>query len=196
MRSTAASARRGALSLSSRLVMRPFSAGSNRPGAQPAPDGGGAGDTVAIGQRPGQVVHVAPGARQPVPGDHHGGIGCAPFGVMDFIAGASGVTGRAKHGGWPGEAKGRCGTARRPRLPDGCPQSGMAMAPAVMAMALPVTGVAASGGTLAAVMAGAAPGVPPRGTVRTTWLAGSALPVVRCSYTASSAWFRYTCSGT
>ena len=51
------------------------------------------------------------------------------------------------------------------------------MAPAVMAMALAAAGVVASGGTLAAVMAGALPGVPPRGTVRTTWLAGNALPL-------------------
>ena len=45
-------------------------------------------------------------------------------------------------------------------------------------------------GTLAAVMAGAAPPVPPRTTVRTTWLAGNALPDFRLSYTASSARLR------
>src|SRR6476620_8118566 len=75
-------------------------------------------------------------------------------------------------------------------------QSGTAMAPAVMAITLAAVGVAAGGGTLAALMAGALPGVPPRGTVRTTWLGGRALPLARWSYTASSAWFRYACSGT
>ena len=57
-------------------------------------------------------------------------------------------------------------------------------------------GLALSDVNLALVMAGAWPAVPPRGTVRTTWLAGSGLPFFRCSYTASSARFRYTCSGT
>ena len=40
-------------------------------------------------------------------------------------------------------------------------------------------GVAENAGTLAAVIAGAAPGVPPRTVVRTTWLGGSAVPLFR-----------------
>ena len=48
-------------------------------------------------------------------------------------------------------------------------------------------GAAAIGGTLAAVIAGAAPGVPPRGTVRTTCDGGSGTLCVRCAYIASIA---------
>lgn len=49
-------------------------------------------------------------------------------------------------------------------------------------------GDATNGGTWAAVMAGAAPGVPPRGVVRTTWLAGSGAPFFRCAHIAFMAW--------
>ncbi len=40
-------------------------------------------------------------------------------------------------------------------------------------------GVALGAGTLAAVIAGAAPGAPPRGVARTTWLGGNAMPILR-----------------
>ena len=40
------------------------------------------------------------------------------------------------------------------------------------------------------VMAAAAPAVPPRGVVRTTWLAGSALPLFRCAHITSMAWLK------
>ena len=60
----------------------------------------------------------------------------------------------------------------------------------------PAAGAATKGGTLAAVMAGAAPGTPPRGVVRTTWLGGSALPDFKWAYIASIAWLKYGCSGT
>lgn len=52
------------------------------------------------------------------------------------------------------------------------------------------TGTATNGGTLAAVMAGAAPATPPRGVVRTTWLAGKAAPDFRWAYIASIAWLK------
>ena len=51
-------------------------------------------------------------------------------------------------------------------------------------------GVAASGGTLAVVIAGAAPGLPPRGVARTTWLAGSGVPDFRCAYIAFIDWLK------
>ena len=51
----------------------------------------------------------------------------------------------------------------------------MRISPSLTSMVLAVLGRATKGGTWAAVMAGAAPGWPPRGVVRTTWLAGSAV---------------------
>ena len=45
-------------------------------------------------------------------------------------------------------------------------------------------------GTCAACNAGAAPGVPPRGVVRTTWLGGSAVPSFSFAYIASIAWLK------
>ena len=61
------------------------------PLAQAPAQGVGADHAIAAAQMPRQRVHVTPGARQPVPGDHHGGIGCAPFGVVDFVACTGGV---------------------------------------------------------------------------------------------------------
>ena len=63
-------------------------------------------------------------------------------------------------------------------------------------IALAAAGVATKAGTLLALMAGAAPGVPPRGVVRTTWLSGSAVPDFRWAYIASMACTKYTCRGT
>ena len=51
----------------------------------------GADHAVARCQVGGQRVHVAAGARQPVPRDHHRGIRRAPLHVVDFIASAGGV---------------------------------------------------------------------------------------------------------
>lgn len=50
-----------------------------------------------------------------------------------------------------------------------------------------LAGEAWMGGTLAMLIAGAAPGVPPRGTVRTTWLGGSGVPFLRWLYMRSIA---------
>ena len=55
---------------------------------------------------------------------------------------------------------------------------------------LPEVGCAAMGGTLAAVICGAEPGVPPRGVVRTTYDGGSAVPLRRRFQTKSIAWLK------
>ena len=69
-----------------------------------------------------------------------------------------------------------------PRRPD--PQFGTLIVDPLTAIAFPAAGATAIGGTLPAVMAGAAPGVPPRGVVRTTWLGGSAVPFFSFAYIA------------
>ena len=50
------------------------------------------------------------------------------------------------------------------------------------------TGAGAIGGTFAGVIGGAAPGVPPRGAVRTTWLGGNGVPSRKCRYMRFTAW--------
>ncbi len=51
-------------------------------------------------------------------------------------------------------------------------------------------GFAAIGGTFASVIAGAAPGVPPRGVVRTTCEGGSGVPLRRWFHMRSIAWMK------
>ena len=58
-------------------------------------------------------------------------------------------------------------------------QSGIDSAPFANVIVSPAAGLAAIGGTFAAVMAGAAPGVPPRGVVRTTCEGGRGVPFLR-----------------
>jgi hypothetical protein len=62
-------------------------------------------------------------------------------------------------------------------------------------MRSPGAGSCAIGGRLLAVIGGAAPGVPPRGVVRTSWLRGSGVRFFKWSYIRLSAWIPYTCSG-
>ena len=69
-------------------------------------------------------------------------------------------------------------------------QSGIVNVFALNVMASAAAGVVAIGGTLADVIAGAAPGVPPRGMVRTTWLGGNAVPFLRFAYMRSNDWIR------
>ena len=53
-----------------------------------------------------------------------------------------------------------------------------------------IAGVAVILGTLAVVIAGAAPGVPPRGIVRTTWLGGKGVEFLSLAQTMSMAWLK------
>ena len=105
----------------------------------------------------GQLVVLA------VPGHHHLGLAGAPLGDLQFAA----FTGQLVGPGGHGEA-----TRWDRRLT----QSGTTRVLPFSVIASPAAGVLAMAGTLAAVSAGAAPGTPPRGVVRNTWLGGSGVP--------------------
>ena len=65
--------------------------------------------------------------------------------------------------------------------------------PFAVVMVFAAAGVATIFGTLAAVIAGADPAVPPRGVVRITWLGGNAVPLLRRAHMPASApHFTYT----
>src|SRR5215831_7724799 len=75
-------------------------------------------------------------------------------------------------------------------------QSGTCTVRPLNVISLPAAGDCGIGGTFAGVICGAAPGVPPRGTVSTTCEGGRGAPLFRWAYIRLSAWIRYTCSGT
>jgi hypothetical protein len=62
-----------------------------------AADGVGAHHAVAAGQVRGQLVHVAAGAGQAVPGHDHGRVGIAPFGDVDLAARADHIARLRRH---------------------------------------------------------------------------------------------------
>ena len=67
------------------------------PLAQAAADRVGADDAVALRQVRGDVVHVAPGARQAVPGDDGLVVLRTPFGVVQLAAEAGEVVRGGRH---------------------------------------------------------------------------------------------------
>ena len=95
--------------------------GHRTPLAQAAADRVGADDAVALRQVAGDVVHVATGARQPVPGDDHLSVLAAPFGVVQLAAGDDRVVrGEVAHGVVARPAEVEVAPARnRPTMPLG-----------------------------------------------------------------------------
>ena len=81
--------------------------------------------------------------------------------------------------------RGKLASGRREAVPDD--QFGTASEVPENPIWVASSGAATMPGTLAVVIAGAAPAKPPRGVARTTWLAGSAVPERRCAYIASIA---------
>jgi hypothetical protein len=96
-----------------------FLLGPLAPLAQAPADHVGAQHAVAWAQVFGQLIHVAPGARKPMPCDHHGRIGCTPLGVMNLQTGTGDIVGTWGHSAMLHHQECKLRARSLPTTPDG-----------------------------------------------------------------------------